>query len=158
MDRYPMTPEGHAALSAELKQLTSVERPKISKEIGVAREHGDLKENAEYHAAKERQGQIEARIAHLEGMIARADVIDRRQMGGDRVKFGAYVTLEDIDSGEQRRYRIVGQEEADIEGGTISVTSPIARACINREAGDEVQVRVPAGIRNYEITAIAWEP
>ena len=100
MDRYLMTPEGHEALTQELKQLTSVERPKISKEIGVARDHGDLKENAEYHAAKERQGHIEARIAHLEGMLSRAEVIDPKLLTGTRVKFGAYVTLEDVTSGE----------------------------------------------------------
>src|SRR5262245_61318924 len=98
MDRYPMTPEGHQALTVELKQVQTVERPKISKEIGIAREHGDLRENAEYHAAKEKQGQIEARIAHLEGMLSRAEVIDSTQMNGDRVKFGARITLEDVDS------------------------------------------------------------
>src|SRR5262249_83865 len=135
MDRYPMTPEGHQALSVELKQLQTVERPKISKEIGIAREHGDLKENAEYHAAKERQGHIEARIAHLEGMLARAEVVEPSQLTGTRVKFGARVTLEDVDSGEEKAFRIVGAEEADVAKGTISVTSPMARACINHEVG-----------------------
>ncbi len=100
MDRYPMTAEGHAALTAELKQLQTVDRQKISKEIGVAREHGDLKENAEYHAAKEKQGLIEARIAHLEGMLSRAEVIDSSQLHGDRVKFGALITVEDVESGD----------------------------------------------------------
>src|SRR6476659_7860932 len=114
MDRYPMTQEGYQALSAELKQLQTVERVKISKEIGVAREHGDLKENAEYHAAKERQGHIEARIAHVEGMLSRAEVIDASQMTGVRVKFGAHVTLEDVSSGDERKFRIVGPEEADV--------------------------------------------
>src|SRR6476619_6828660 len=113
MDRYPMTHEGHHALVAELKHLQTVERPRISKEIGIAREHGDLRENAEYHAAKEKQGHIEARIAHVEGVIARAEVIDGTQMTGSRVKFGAHVTLEDVDSGEERKFRIVGAEEAD---------------------------------------------
>lgn len=152
-----MTADGHAALTAELKQLKSVERPKISEEIGIAREHGDLKENAEYHAAREKQGQIEGRIAHLEGMISRADVVSKSEMTGDRVKFGAWVTLEDINSGETKRLRIVGTEEADIKQGTISVTSPMARACINREVGDEIKVQAPGGVREYEITDLEWE-
>jgi transcription elongation factor GreA len=157
MDRYPMTVEGHAALTAELKHLIAVERPKISKEIGVAREHGDLRENAEYHAAKEKQGMIEARIAHIEGVISRAEVIEPSVMTGKRVKFGARVTLEDVDSGEKRTLRIVGPEEADIAQGTISVTAPLARACINHEVGDEVTVAAPAGKRSYEISDIQWK-
>jgi transcription elongation factor GreA len=157
MDRYPMTPEGHQALTVELKHLQSVERPKISKEIGVAREHGDLKENAEYHAAKERQGHIEARIAHLEGMLSRAEVVDAGQMNGVRVKFGARITLEDVDSGEEKSFRIVGAEEADVAKGTISVTSPMARACINHEVGDEVRVNAPSGARNYQIIDLKWK-
>lgn len=156
MDRYPMTPEGHKALQEELKHLKAVERPKISAEIGVARDHGDLRENAEYHAAKEKQGQIEARIAHLEGMLSRADVIDATQMHGDRVKFGARVTLEDPKSGKITEYRIVGAEEADVSKGLISITSPVARALINREVGDEVQVRAPGGVRVYEICEVRW--
>lgn len=156
MDRYPMTPEGHEALSHELKHLTSVERPRISKEIGVAREHGDLRENAEYHAAKERQGQIEARIAHLEGMLSRAEVIDATQLNGTKVKFGAWVKLEDVESGEIKRFRIVGAEEADVGHGKISVTSPVARALINHEVGDEVKVNAPGGTRTYEISEIGW--
>jgi transcription elongation factor GreA len=157
MDRYPMTPEGHEALTLELKHLTSVERLRISKEIGVAREHGDLRENAEYHAAKEKQGQIEARIAHLEGMLSRAEVIDARQLSGAKVKFGAFVQLEDVESGEFKTYRIVGAEEADVNQGKISVTSPVARALINHEVGDEVKVNAPAGTRTYEITEIRWK-
>jgi transcription elongation factor GreA len=156
VERYPLTPEGHEALLQELKQLTSVERPKISKEIGIARDHGDLSENAEYHAAKEKQGQIEARIAHLEGVIARAEVIDAKLLSGDRVKFGARVSLEDVDSGARKEYRIVGAEEADPAKGTISVASPVARALINHEIGDEVRVQVPGGARTYEIVSIAW--
>jgi len=156
MDRYPMTPEGHKALQEELKHLKAVERPKISAEIGVARDHGDLRENAEYHAAKEKQGQIEARIAHLEGMLSRADVIDATQMHGDRVKFGARVTLEEPKSGKITEYRIVGAEEADVSKGLISITSPVARALINREVGDEVQVRAPGGVRVYEICEVRW--
>lgn len=157
MDRYPMTQEGHAALTAELKQLQSVERPKISKEIGIAREHGDLKENAEYHAAKERQGHIEGRIAHLEGMLSRAEVITSAQMNGTRVKFGAHVTLEDLDSGDEKRFRIVGPEEADLAKGTISVTAPVSRACINHEVGDEIRVNAPGGTRKYQIIDIKWK-
>lgn len=152
-----MTPEGHVALKEELARLTAVDRIQISKEIGIARDHGDLSENAEYHAAKERQGQIEARIAHLEGMISRAEVVDAAQMTGERVKFGARVTMEDIDSGEEKTYRIVGQEEADASNGSISVTSPVARALINHEVGDEVKVKAPAGVRTYEIVDIVWE-
>jgi transcription elongation factor GreA len=157
MDRYPMTPEGHEALTLELKHLTSVERPRISKEIGVAREHGDLRENAEYHAAKEKQGQIEARIAHVEGMLSRAEVIDVKFLDGAKVKFGAYVTLEDVQSGEMKTYRIVGAEEAEVSQGKISVTSPVARALINHEVGDEVKVTAPGGTRTYEITEITWK-
>jgi transcription elongation factor GreA len=156
MERYPMTPEGHEALTQELKHLTSVERPRISKEIGVAREHGDLRENAEYHAAKEKQGQVEARISHLEGMLSRAEVIDTRQLNGGKVKFGAWVKLEDIESGEFKNFRIVGAEEANVSQGTISVTSPVARALINHEVGDEVKVEAPAGTRTYEIADISW--
>jgi transcription elongation factor GreA len=157
MDRYPMTPEGHEALTLELKHLTTVERPRISKEIGVAREHGDLRENAEYHAAKEKQGQIEARIAHLEGMLSRAEVIDAKLLSGAKVKFGAYVKLEDIESGDMKSYRIVGAEEADVSQGKISVTSPVARALINHEVGDEVKVVAPGGTRTYEIAEISWK-
>lgn len=157
MDRYPMTPEGHEALTHELKHLTAIERPRISKEIGVAREHGDLRENAEYHAAKEKQGQIEARIAHLEGMLSRAEVIDASQLTGAKVKFGAYVKVEDIESGDEKSYRIVGAEEADVSQGKISVTSPVARALINHEVGDEVKVNAPGGTRTYEITEITWQ-
>jgi transcription elongation factor GreA len=152
-----MTPEGHQALTVELKHLQTVERPKISKEIGVAREHGDLKENAEYHAAKERQGHIEARIAHLEGMLSRAEVVDISQMTGTRVKFGARISLEDVDSGEEKTFRIVGAEEADVAKGMISVTSPMARACINHEVGDEIRVNAPGGARNYQITELKWK-
>jgi transcription elongation factor GreA len=156
VERYPMTPEGFEAIQKEHKHLTEVERLRISKDIGVAREHGDLKENAEYHAAKERQGQVEARVAHLEGLIARAEVIDPSQLSGNRIKFGARVTLEDLNSGETKVYRIVGGEESDVSKGSISVTSPVARALISREVGDEVSVNAPGGTRTYEITKIEW--
>lgn len=151
-----MTPEGHAALSAELTQLKTVERPKVSKEIGVAREHGDLRENAEYHAAKEKQGMIEARINEIEDKLARAEVIDPSSFTGEKVRFGARVTMEDVDSGKVQVYRIVGPDEASLENGTISVTSPVARALIGREPGDEVVVSAPGGKKTYEITKVAW--
>lgn len=156
MERVPMTPEGHAALLEELTLLKNIERPRISKEIGVAREHGDLRENAEYHAAKEKQGMIEARINEIEDRVSRADVIDPSTLTGDKVKFGAYVTLEDADTEKKVRYRIVGPDEADLKKGTISVTSPLARALIGREAGDEVTVHAPGGERNYEIIDVSW--
>lgn len=157
MDKVPMTPEGHAALTTELNQLKSVERLKISKEIGVAREHGDLRENAEYHAAKEKQGMIEARITEIEDRLARAEVIDPSGFTGEKVKFGAHVTLEDADSGKTIEYRIVGPDEANIEKGSISVTSPVARALIGREAGDEVTVIAPGGKKTYEIAKVRYQ-
>jgi transcription elongation factor GreA len=150
-----MTPEGHQALKDELARLKA-ERPKISAEIGTAREHGDLRENAEYHAAKEKQGLAEARIADIEDKLSRAEVIDPSTLGGDRVKFGARVLLEEVETGKTTEYRIVGPEEADIDQGTISVTSPVAKALINREVGDEVKVRVPGGTRVYEIVEVNW--
>jgi len=155
MERVPMTPDGHAALSAELAALKA-ERPKISQEIGVAREHGDLKENAEYHAAKEKQGLNEARIAEIEDKLSRAEVIDPSTLDGDKVKFGAIVELEDMDNGKFVTYRLVGPDESDIKEGKISITSPVARALVGREVGDEVSVQAPGGVRNYEVTDIRW--
>ena len=155
MERVPMTPEGYAALKAELERLKA-ERPKISREIGEAREHGDLRENAEYHAAKEKQGLNEARIAELEDKLSRAEVIDPTTLDGDVVRFGAYVTLEDIDSEKELEYRIVGPDEADFSKGTISVTSPVARALIGRSVGDEVRVKVPSGVRTFEIVDVRY--
>jgi len=155
MDRVPMTPEGHAALVAELNALKA-ERPKISQEIGIARDHGDLKENAEYHAAKEKQGLCEARIADIEDKLARADVIDPSTLGGDKVKFGAVVELEDMDNGKAVTYRLVGPDESDLQQGKISITSPVARAIVGKEVGDEVQVQTPGGVRTYEISAVRW--
>jgi transcription elongation factor GreA len=150
-----MTPEGHAALTEELAALKA-ERPKISQEIGVAREHGDLKENAEYHAAREKQGICEARIAEIEDKLSRADVIDPSTLGGSRVKFGAIVELEDIDNGKVVTYRLVGPDESDIKKGKISITSPVARALVGREVGDEVRVQAPGGVRNYEVSDVRW--
>jgi transcription elongation factor GreA len=156
MDRVPMTPEGHAALTAELAELKA-ERPKISQEIGIARDHGDLKENAEYHAAKDKQGMCEARIAEIEDKLSRAEVIDTSKLSGERVKFGAFVELEDIDNGKAVTYRLVGADESDIEQGKISITSPVARAIVGKEVGDEVRVETPGGVRNYEVTDVRWE-
>lgn len=151
-----MTPEGHQALKDELAKLKA-EMPKISQEIGIAREHGDLKENAEYHAAKEKQGLVHARINEIEDKLARAEVIDTSKLSGERVKFGAYVELESLDGEVVKKYRIVGQEEADVKNGTISVTSPVAKALIGREVGDEVKVKTPGGLREYEIVDVSWE-
>jgi len=155
MDRVPMTPDGHAALTAELAALKA-ERPKISQEIGVAREHGDLKENAEYHAAKEKQGLCEARIAEIEDKLSRAEVIDPSTLSGEKVKFGAIVELEDMDNGTTVTYRLVGPDESDIKQGKLSITSPVARALVGREVGDEVRVQAPGGVRNYEVSDVRW--
>jgi len=153
-DRVPMTKSGLLRLKGELKRLKGVERPKIVREIAEARSHGDLSENAEYHAAKEKQGHVEGRIAQVEHWIASAEVIDVTKHAGDRVVFGATVHLEDGGSGDQVKYRIVGELEADLKQGKISVTSPIARALIGRSEGDSVAVRTPGGQRQYEIISV----
>ena len=150
-----MTLEGHAALKELLKEKKA-EIMRLAKAIGEAAEEGDLKENAEYHAARERQGMVKALVDEMEDRLARAEVIDTSRMSGDRVKFGAWVTIEDIDKGDSVTYRIVGADEADVEAGTISVTSPIARALINREVGDEVKVKTPGGVRGYEVVDVSW--
>ena len=154
--QIPMTPEGNARLKDELKQLKEVERHKISREIGVAREHGDLSENAEYHAAKERQGWIEARIKDLEDKLSRAEIIDPTKLSGSKVAFGATVKLSNIETEEESVYRLVGADEADLNLGSISITSPLARSLIGREVGDEVKVRMPAGERHYEILEVEY--
>ncbi|ABC81501.1 transcription elongation factor GreA [Anaeromyxobacter dehalogenans] len=156
MQRVPMTKGGLVRLKDELRRLKSVERPKIVKEIAEARAHGDLSENAEYHAAKEKQSHIEGRIAQVEHWIASAEVIDVTKHAGDRVVFGATVSLEDTESGDQVTYRIVGELEADLKQGKISVTSPIARALIGRSEGDTVVVRSPGGEKEYEIQSVAF--
>jgi transcription elongation factor GreA len=143
-------------LKDELKRLKTVERPKIVKEIAEARAHGDLSENAEYHAAKEKQSHVEGRLLQVEHWIASAEVIDVTKHAGDRVIFGATVTLEDSDSGDSVRYRLVGELEADLKQGRISVTSPIARALIGRLEGDAVTVQTPGGAREYEIQRIEF--
>ncbi|MDW8360880.1 MAG: transcription elongation factor GreA [Myxococcales bacterium] len=155
MERVPITPAGLAALRAELAALKD-ERPRISREIGAAREHGDLRENAEYHAAKERQGFVEARIRELEDKLSRVEVIDPATQSGDRVAFGARVTLEDVETGKVVEFLIVGPDEADLSRGTISVSSPLARALLQREVGDEVTVRAPGGSRTWHLVAIRW--
>ena len=148
-----MTPRGHAQLVAELRRLKGQERPRIVEEIRVAREHGDLSENAEYHAAKERQGQIEARIRTVEDKLARAEVVEP-SADTERVRFGLTVVLEDVDSGSEVTYTLVGEDEADVGQGLLSISSPIARALVGKAIDDEVHVRVPAGRRTYEIRDI----
>lgn len=152
-EKVPMTPTGAQKLREELARLKE-ERPKISREIGVAREHGDLSENAEYHAAKERQGMLEARIKDIEDKLSRAEVIDPSKLSGDRVQFGASVTLMNIDTEEETVYRIVGADEADLSQGSISISAPLARALIAKAVGDEVTVKLPAGTRRYEIVSV----
>ena len=151
----PMTPGGAQKLRDELVRLKE-ERPKISREIGIAREHGDLKENAEYHAAKERQGLVEARIKDIEDKLSRAEVIDPSKLSGDRVRFGATVLLTNLDTEEESTYQIVGADEADLKNGTISVSAPIARALIGKSTGDEIVVNLPGGTRRYEIGSIEF--
>lgn len=156
MSSYPVTPEGHRKLKDELHRLKTVERPKISLEIGAARELGDLSENFEYHAAKDKQGLIEARIRDLEDKLSRAQVIDPSKLSGERVVFGATVVIEDVDSGDERTYSIVGEVEAEAEAGRISVTSPLARALIGREVGDEVKIPGKGGPRTVEISDVRF--
>jgi transcription elongation factor GreA len=151
-----MTPAGLKKLEAELKRLREVDRPANIQAIEEARAHGDLSENAEYKFAKEQQSFIAGRIGHVEERISRAEVIDPARLKGDRVVFGAKVSLENLDSGEQVAYRIVGEDEADLDAGTISVTSPIARGLIGKEQGDEVEIATPAGRRKFEITAVEF--
>jgi transcription elongation factor GreA len=154
-DKVPMLEEGHRKLSDELKRLRQQERPAIVEAIEDARAHGDLAENAEYHAAKERQGQVEATIAELEDRLSRAMIIDPTTLSGDKVVFGATVTLKDED-GKKVKYQLVGQAEADAKDGRISYNSPLGRALIGRQAGDEVEVTTPAGDRYYEVKKIEF--
>ncbi|MBI1233820.1 MULTISPECIES: transcription elongation factor GreA [Hyphobacterium] len=156
MSKVPMTDEGYRALDEELKRLKTIERPAVIQAISEAREHGDLSENAEYHAAKERQGWIEGRVAELEDKIARAQVIDVSKLDGDTVKFGATVSVVDEDTEEEASYKIVGEDEADVRSGKISITSPIARAMINKEVGDVIEVNAPGGLKSYEILKVEW--
>jgi len=151
----PMTPTGYAALEEKLKQLRTVERPAIVKAISEARDHGDLKENAEYHSAREEQSRIEGRIMKLEGVLSRADVIDPAKLSGP-VKFGAKVTVVDEDTGEEKTWQIVGEHEANIEAGLLNIESPIARALIGNDEGDSVEVTTPGGEKAYEILKIVY--
>lgn len=156
VQRIPMTPGSHQSLQEELKRLVRVERPKVVNEIAVARDHGDLSENAEYDAAKEKQGMIEGRIQELNGMIALAQVIDPAELDAENIVFGATVTILDVDTEKEVTYQIVGEEEADIKDGKISVTSPVGRALIGHHIDDEVSIKVPSGVKLYEIVDIAY--
>ena len=151
-----MTAEGYQALDAELKRLKTEERPSVIQAIAEARAHGDLSENAEYHAAKERQAFIETRVAEIEDKIARSQVIDVSKLSGKQIKFGATVNLIDEDSGDKSKYKIVGEDESDVSKGKISITSPIARALIGKEEGDVVEVMAPGGAKSYEIVKVKY--
>ena len=157
MEKHPMTPEGHAKLKEELGRLKTEERPRIIREIGTAREHGDLSENAEYHAAKERQGMIEARISELESKIGLAEVIDISDLSGDHIQFGAKVTVVDEETEEESTYQIVGADEAEVNEGRLSISSPLARALIGKSSGDAIEINTPGGARNYEILAVEYK-
>jgi transcription elongation factor GreA len=155
-NKIPMTPEGHARLSAELRRLKTVERPAVIKAIAAAREHGDLSENAEYHAARERQGFIEGRLMELEDKLSRAEVIDIHGLSGSKVMFGALVKLVDEETDEETSYQVVGPEEADIQSGLLSIQSPLAQAILGKEAGDSVEVSTPRGLRYFEIIEVRY--
>ena len=157
MEKIPMTIEGFENLEEEMKRLKLEERPAVIKAIGAAREHGDLSENAEYHAARERQGFIEGRLAELEDVISRADVIDPSTLKGKEIRFGATVKLEDEDTGKENTYQIVGSYEADVDSGKLSVTSPLSRALIGKVVGDSVEVTTPGGSNLYEIIKIQFK-
>jgi transcription elongation factor GreA len=156
MEKNPITPEGATRLREELINLKSVQRPAIIQAIAVAREHGDLSENAEYHAARDKQSFIEGRIKDIENKLALAEVIDPTKLAGSRVAFGATVKLSNTDTGEEVTYRILGADEADLAKGSISVTSPLARSLLGKEVGDEVKVRMPGGERTYEVLELAF--
>ena len=157
MEKVPMTIEGFKQLEAELHRLKVEERPRIIQQISEARDHGDLAENAEYHAAKDAQGLNEAKVAELEDKVSRAEVIDPAKLSVSTVKFGATVTLEDEDSGDKVKYKIVGEHEANVREGRISITSPIARALISKSKGDSAEVTTPRGARSYEILKIEYK-
>lgn len=157
MQKIPMTASGYQRLEAELKNLKTVERPSVIRAISEAREHGDLSENAEYHAAKERQGWIESRILELEDKLRRAEVIDVSKLSGEKVMFGATVVLADEDTDEESTYQIVGADEADIKAGLLSITAPLARALVGKAEGDTVEVTTPGGAKAYEIVSVAFK-
>jgi transcription elongation factor GreA len=155
MEKFPLTRAGHAALNDELKTLKSVERPAVIRAIAEAREHGDLSENAEYHAAREKQSFIEGRVKELEAILSRAEVIDTSKLSGS-IKFGARVKLVDEDTDEEKTYQIVGEAEADIERGLLNIKSPLARALIGKDEGDSVEVRTPGGEKAYEVLSVVY--
>ena len=157
MEKNPITPGGYEKLREELHHLRSVERPRVIQMIATAREHGDLKENAEYHAARDKQSFIEGRLKDLENKLALAEVIDPTKLSGDRVAFGATVKLSNTKTDEEVVYRLVGADEADLESGSISITSPLARSLLGREVGDEVRVRMPGGERLYEVLEVLYK-
>jgi len=156
MDKIPMTAAGHSLLEEELKRRSSEERPRIIAAIAEARSHGDLSENAEYHAAKEQQSLNEGRIAEIESLLARAEIIDPSKLKGDTVTFGATVKLVDEDTEEEKTYQIVGEVEADVKSGRISIASPIARALVGKKVGDQVEVAAPGGAKSYEILDVRF--
>lgn len=157
MQRYPMTPQGYAALEAELKQLKTIDRPRITAAIAEAREHGDLKENAEYHAAREQQGFCEARIRDIEAKLGGAQIIDPTSLPQEgRVVFGVTVVIENVDTEEEKRYKIVGDDEADFKANKISINSPIARGLIGKSKGDEARIETPSGVVEYEIIEVLY--
>ena len=157
MDKFPVTAKGYAAMETEVKNLKTVERAAVIKAIAEAREHGDLKENAEYHAAKEKQSFIEGRIQELESRIAFAEIIDVSKLSGDQVKFGATVLLIDEETEEKVTYQIVGETEADLKKGLLSFTAPISRALIGKKKGDSVEVKTPKGGKSYEIVEVKYK-
>ena len=157
MERFPITVAGHVALEAEFRRLQQVERPRIVQAISEARSHGDLSENAEYHSAKEAQSHNEGRIVELEDMLQRAEVIDVSKLSGATIKFGATVTLIDEDTEAEKMFQIVGESEADVKSGRVSITSPTARALIGKKVGDSVEVNTPGGGKRYEIVKVDYK-
>jgi len=157
MNKVPISADGYNRLQEELKRLKSIERPAIIRQIAEAREHGDLSENAEYHAARERQSFIEGRLMELEDKIARAEIIDVSKLSGNAVKFGATVSLADEETDEEQTFQIVGQDEADVSAGRLSVTSPLARALIGKTIGESVEVTTPRGAKSYEVVKVKFK-
>lgn len=157
MEKVPMTLAGYEALQAELKMLKGTERPAIIQAIAEAREHGDLSENAEYHAARERQSFVEGRIAELEDKTSRAEIIDPSKLSGDQIMFGATVVVADCETDEEKRYQIVGESESDIASGKLAVTSPMARALIGKTVNDVIEVHSPGGTKDYEIVSVEFK-
>ncbi len=157
MNKVPMTARSYERLEQELRQLKTVARPEIIREIEAAREHGDIAENAEYHAAKERQGLIERQILEIEDKLRRAQVIDVSELSGDSIKFGATVSLADEDTDEEATYQIVGVDEADVKSGLLSITSPLAKALIGKSVGDSVEVTTPRGSKSYEVLSVDYK-